>query len=441
MNKALLLGLLVFGWCVRARATEVGSPDSGSPARAPDAVAGVNALVAPTTPALISAALTTKADGSQFRATIVPFRLADVAYVEVLTEAKLSFLTDTSTGLTRSSLGFSYNPFALRGKRGIAIVNRLNGSPLQDVDCRALPAPAPHDGCGRQQARKYCELAIKFAELGPKMAKAAETLATTRTAEQKALDALSTSEAVSGRQLVELEKQRKLRSDAEVALAEIDKALKTVQDDQEAIKKSDACLHERFAAEWHAINTTAIPMVTVTGYVESYPFGTTPDPKDTTSMTQADLEGWGGWGVEPSLSFHLSERVGLDLYGTLKHTRASGAPHTELAWYKGCGGTVSWLFHGFLKDEQLADSADYRKEGFLPGLVVGVSGQFIHCDGKEQCAKSRTQQWSVTPFFDIRVKPQLQLRFSAPLIRYESVNKDGNDIAPTFTLAAQVGSP
>lgn len=78
------------------------------------------------------------------------------------------------------------------------------------------------------------------------------------------------------------------------------------------------------------------------------------------------------------------------------------------------------------------------KEGFLSGLVFGISAQHLNCNGKEQCAKGRIDQWSATPFFDIRATPKLQVRFSVPLVHYKAVGQDGNDLVPTLTLAGQV---
>src|SRR6266478_3155008 len=74
-------------------------------------------------------------------------------------------------------------------------------------------------------------------------------------------------------------------------------------------------------------------------------------------------------------------------------------------------------------------------------LVAGVSGQLVHCDGREQCAKQRIDQQSVTPFLDIRVKSQVQDRFSVPFTWYSAVDKTGNAIAPTFTFGASFSGP
>jgi len=207
-----------------------------------------------------------------------------------------------------------------------------------------------------------------------------------------------------------------------------------------AVLATADCENRRLAAQWPTLNGTWIPSVGLTGFIDTYPAGEGPDPKDTTGQTSADLEPFGGVGVEGSLSFHPHERIGLDLYISYMKARSSGLPHTKLANNVGGGATFSALFFSFLDDSEKYKSPDYVKAGFLPGLGLGASAQIVYCDGREQCAKERPDQRSVTPFFDVRVKPALQFRISVPITSYTSVDKTGTDIQPTLSIAGQIAS-
>ena len=90
-------------------AAEGQAREAGTPARVPDPVAGVNAMIAPTVPTLLSAGLTAKRDGQEFRASFMPILALDVPYIDVLSESRFTLYTDTSTKMTRASVSVAYN--------------------------------------------------------------------------------------------------------------------------------------------------------------------------------------------------------------------------------------------------------------------------------------------------------------------------------------------
>src|SRR5262249_22768215 len=70
-----------------------------------------------------------------------------------------------------------------------------------------------------------------------------------------------------------------------------------------------------------------------------------------------------------------------------------------------------------------------------------LSVQALHCDGGQRCIKATTDEWSVTPFVDVRIKPEIQLRLSLPIAYHYLVDAQGNTIDPTFTIAGAFSSP
>lgn len=371
---------------------------TGSAARSPDPVDGVNALVTSPTPALLSTALNAKSTGTQLRASFVPLAALDLPYIEGLSELKVSALTDTKTNLTEPSVSISYNPFSLRGGRGRSIERDSLNFQCQAEDIVKQLTPA------REQARH------------------------SEDAQKKQLDQIDRSNVANVMAYLD---QKQMVDDAHAK----------VQDLSDQIVKAQAeekdCEKKRVASEWRVINDSAVPLVTLTAFIDTYPFGKGPDPNDTTGQTSAKLEPWGGWGLQPAISFHFAERGAVDAYATIKNVRASGAPGTRLAKYWGAGLTASCLVVSFIGPERQWDSADYVQQGFIPGVAGGISAQYLNCKGREQCVDLKGTQWSATPFFDVRAKPELQVRFSVVLGRYSAVDKKGTDVAPAVSIGAQ----
>jgi len=224
-----------------------------------------------------------------------------------------------------------------------------------------------------------------------------------------------------------------LAADLEAAQKERDAMAAWVKKDDESLQ---ACTNEAFARQWSKINGTWVPQVSLTGAMDLYPGGDVPSATDPTKTDE--LEAWGGWRTDLAVTVRPWERGNLDVWGTLRRTRASGKPGTKLVYSHGGGATVSWLWWSFLGKEDRPKSTDYVREGFLPGLAAGVSGQYLRCDGREQCANLRTDSRSVTPFIDVRVKPALQFRLAFPITWFDSVDKNGAEVAPTFTVAGSI---
>jgi hypothetical protein len=197
------------------------------------------------------------------------------------------------------------------------------------------------------------------------------------------------------------------------------------------------CNNRRTAAQWRALRRRWIPSVFATLGYDLYPFGRQPDAADPTR--EVELQWNGGVTGQLALELRPGELARLSLWGTAKYARPDGAPEAKLARYLGAGATVSFLAWPLLSEAERTQSADYRRDGFLPGVGLGASFQVSRCDGQEKCAKLRTSQWSVSPFLDILASASLQLRLSVPITRYEAVDSDGVDVAGTFSVGGNLG--
>jgi hypothetical protein len=447
---------------------------SGSGVSAPEVVPGASPIVTPTTQALVTTSLSAKSEGAQFRATIVPLRAVDLPYVPVFSEGKLSFLSDTANSSLQSSLTFAYNPFALRDRRGakesIAPIGADGGQECPKTPEELLKQLAKGETvCGEHEALYACALksieALK-AENDEAQTALDNAQLTYRSVSKALFDTVAPTPPIPGSVEPEkwteavkiweenVKKWRAVRVELLNQLANAEHSMQAIPSEmakrRDLIKKltkpddvqkeTDKCVRRKLANQWHEINGTVIPMIGITGFVTTFPFGRGPDPKDSSGLTSADFEPWGGAGLQPFLSFHLDERLSVDVYASWKRARASGDAHTLLARTIGGGATIAWEFHSFLTIEELEKNDEYIQSGFIPGLVIGASGQYTDCNGREQCPKLRTVQQSVTPFFDVRASSKLQVRFSTPLLWYSSTDKAGKDIAPTLSLAGQFSS-
>jgi hypothetical protein len=198
------------------------------------------------------------------------------------------------------------------------------------------------------------------------------------------------------------------------------------------------CTRRRQAKEWEQFNSIR-PAVTAALSIDLYPWGSGPDPDDS-SMT-ARLEPWGGISGQIGLESHPTNGMRLSLWGTTKHIRASGGAGTKLARTLGGGVTFSLVALDFLPSDLADSSNDYIQTGLLPGLVVGASLQGSDCDGDTECVKARTREVSVTPFIDLVASSKLQFRISFPFTRFETASETNTEIVPTFSVASTLGTP
>lgn len=305
----------------------------------PEPVAGVDALIVRPTLTAVSAALSTKDNNTEFKATFLPAQFIDREYEWPFSEARLVLLSDTSTSLTRVSVSTGYNPFSLRAPRG---------------------------GAAIEATQKACE----GIDPGP---------------------------------------------------------------------EEEKCNDRRTAAQWPLLNRGWLPSVYLTLSYDFYPFGEV--PSETMPAQQVDLEWNGGPSAQLSFEFRPRERVRLSGWGTAKRVRSEGKPGTELANYLGGGMSVSTIAWSFRPEEDGKFSKDYIQEGFIPGLGLGCSLQGSRCDGEEDCLKLRTSQWSITPFIDVLASAKLQFRISVPITMFNAVDKNGTDVAGTFSVAGSIGTP
>jgi hypothetical protein len=393
----------------------------------------VSSLVAPTTAAVLSAGVTTKSNGTEFKATFVPLKAFDVRYIEVLSETKLVLQTDSATSLSRIGLTFAYNPFSLRSKRGMNVIARSSECHACDTFPAARlaarqkkldPASARLEGAKGQVAERNQQLVEARARFDEALTRGrADEVGEAHSTLKRAHEALASA----------IEAQK-------VALREFEESEKSFkQEAADLDSQADTCEAKRQAWQWTELNGTLIPQVSLTSTIDLYPSGTTQSPTNPDAEEELPLEAWGGTGLELAVSFRPAEQLSIDIWGSYRRVRASGLPDTKLANYTGGGATVSWLF--LLNKAKLDSSPDYIKEGFMPGFAVGASVQATRCDGGEQCMKQRPDQRSITPFVDIRLKPQLQLRISLPIISYTSVAaKTGDELAPSFSVAGVISS-
>ena len=113
------------------------------------------------------------------------------------------------------------------------------------------------------------------------------------------------------------------------------------------------------------------------------------------------LEPWGGVSLNLEFLFRPRERATIDLWGSFKNTRPSGAARTQLSNSWGGGITLGLLVWQFLSGDTLAASSEYLADGFIPGMAIGASGQYLHCDGGVYCDSGKINDVSVTPFIDV----------------------------------------
>jgi len=444
---------------------------SASSSQTTQPVSGVAALIAPTSADLVSAAIQPKLTGTQLRVSAVPGRLLRNQYNIVLSEAKFTVTTDSSTSLTNLALSLGYNPFALNSPHGRDVREKTLkrdacGKALNDAAVivpKALEDAVP-------AAQRDLDVAAKNIEVASKTLDAAKEAFDSARLTHEVARALAAGEragspglalAVKNREAAEgtralaqgaldaakrdLDAAKHARDAATVVLVKSQKAL---ADAQEAKKRSDAkandklreCHSLRLAHEWTYLYSGWVPQVIGTVGFDVYPSGSGPDPLDKTGASVAKLEPWGGMKADVSTLFRPSERFDATFWGSYRYGRTSGAPHTNLTSYFGGGITLSWLALPFLTREQLNKSTDYVKSGFFPGMTIGVSGQTLTCAGRLDCDKLRTWQGSITPFIDFRASPLVQFRLSAPVTRFTAVGSAGTDVVPTFTVAAAVAA-
>jgi hypothetical protein len=385
---------------------------------APDPVAGVATQIAPTQVDLAAAAVSTKEKGTEFKATFVPAKLFDSGYVDVLSESKFVLTSDGS--LTRIGYGVAYNPFALRSKRAAEIATSVLHT----------------NHCGANLADAFDALNESIKPLKEAVDRAKWSLGADETAlaeAEKALQAIQAGADQEGPKARRAAATAK-RDAAKVTLDQAQTMLDTTKTkgEEDANAALDKCNSELTADEWRKINSGWMPLISANIAVDVYPSGKAPDPVDKTKT--ARLEPFGGVRIDGGFTFKPQERLSLELWGQYRRGRTTGDPKTELATYVGGGVTASAVAWAFLPD--FTKSADYVQTGFIPGLVIGASGQYSKCSGREHCDKMRTESMSLTPFVDIRIKSALQFRLSTPITKFTAVSDKGTDVAPTLTIAS-----
>lgn len=491
-QRTILIASIIYGWIItpsaasakrkqswravgRSATARVDEPAQvGSGPAVVEVASGVNEALAPATQSLFTAGITAKADGTKFRASVVPALLGDYKYREMLSETKITLYTDTSTSLFRVSLSMTYNPFSLRGSRGKELPPKncsSNEADLVEAEQAAHISKVEALGEVKTQIKSSAEkeaLAAKtVTEESDAVAAAAEAAATAATASvavtiaqstgepqavpvQAAKEAAAAAEAAARRARAAVDVRRTTAANAKEAVNALRQAQSRASRlDEEIARLTKAisvegprqtkCTSEYLASQWPIVNNSGVPLVGVSVSVDTFPRGTETDPAD--ALETRNLKGWGGIGGELLLSWRIREVANVDFYGTAKRARPTGAFDSHFANYYGGGLTVAGLYP-LIRKKFRARSKDYVRDGFLPGLGGGVSTQHRYCDGKLECEKGRVHQTSATPFVDLRVKPALQFRVSLPISIYKSAtevpNEQRTEIVPTFSLAGQI---
>lgn len=367
---------------------------SGTSTLVPDSIPGVNPALAVPSNASIAAAVTGVASGTQYRVTFLPAKAFNAPY-HVWSESKLTLTYDSRNSLATIGYSLAYNPFSFRGPRLSSLIASLDS----DAMCGARYDAATH---------------------GISTARVALTVADTKLNRDVTANAPA---AV-------IQADRKAVQDAEDNVARILGNAKPIE---------AACTRQRLAAEWAVVYGTWIPQLTATVVAGVFPAGRGADPM--AASLNAPLEPWQGVSTNLEAMFRPDERVTLNLLGSFKNTRPSGAPRTRRSNTEGAGITIAVLAWPFLSDKDLHENADYLAEGFIPGLGLGASLQAFRCEGGPYCDSGKVRAYSATPFLDVRLKPSVQFRISVPIERSLSVmTATGTAITPTFTLSSAIGS-
>jgi hypothetical protein len=382
-----------------------GSSSTGSPSRAPGTVVGVYESVTPDTQEALAASITPKKDGTEFLATFTPMRTTEWEYIPVLSEAKLTVSTNTDSRLTRGALTFGYNPFAIASERGRDVV---------DSTIKSFACDGAVQGIGSAQLERD-QAKIQLADAEAKL------------------------NALTGTSDIAAFSQAHARVDAaRRRLEKADGALKKLRTDEE---RADECRRDVVDAQWKKINETFIPQASITAFANIFPGGSSTSVDNDTTTTDT-FTMWGGWGIEPGLSFHFRPDLGLAVWYRYARERASGAGDAELATYNGAGATASFQFWDFLSPADLKKSVDYVQGGFIPGVALGASIQILRCDGDSNCKDRTIDSSSATPFVDVRVTQTLQVRLAVPVAKVNKVagEKDGEVAEATLTFAGSISA-
>jgi hypothetical protein len=369
----------------------------------PDVIQGANpALVTPSNQ-LASGAIQAAQQSTQVHVNTVPFRFMAAKrvgqfegewwrpIVDAISESKLTLAVDSKTNIATAAYTISYNPFAFSNERHYHTIAQL----LSAADCGGTYRAAT-------------------AHLSDAMHDQADAIATL------------SADTNSGAHAAQLAADRILVTAATAEVTRLEQFRATEQD----------CVRRNvFAAQWAQLYG-AVPYVGFTVQAGFFPFGLGPDPSSPTAMLP--LEWWEGVNMNLEIVFRPTELDILDIWGSFKDTRPTGAPRTVLATSEGFGITAGHLY-GFKSQQDLKTDDAYIQDGFIAGVALGGSVQYIHCDGGQFCDSSKVHDTSFTPFVDIRLKESLQFRVSAAIDRFVTVTSSAWAVTPALTLAGTVG--
>lgn len=424
---------------------------------------GVNPLL--TSPALVrpTAAVSAQSGGTVVRASIAPAQLGNHRYTPLIDDFQVSVATDTSTaGGPRSTLAVAtslLNPFSLQSCRAQhadevcqdrhkPTIARVRAACLRNL---ATPAPAekpaPAEPCTDGTtpvddvacdlpAAEYCPAACAQSPQPDGCAPCERLLAKMRET-CKAVKA-GRAEAIAARRS-SCERAAKQKADE-----------KAKQDAKDAtnceVEAHDVYNRVVLACQWRELTSDWGPQLAVSASVDVFPAGFYVDPAGKASGPN---EPFGGFTAQVGLTLRPRERLTLSAWGTYKVGRPSGLPYTFVASYYGASAQLAWLAVSFLDldDESNAEKDNYSrsgyenyvKSGFLPGVALGASAQFLWCvQGDATCSPSPGTQWSIAPFVDTKLSPLLQFRVAVQVSQGPAVDASAVGVTPSVTLLSSM---
>lgn len=392
-----------------------------------DVAPGAAQLLAPPPMRAAAAAVGVRESGSTFRGSVVPSELFDHSYEPIWSELQLSVLTDTSPAqsLPRTDVVLStmfVNPLNLRANRAVDAARICDLSfPCADLDelTRAPGTAEDYRTMVESLQAEYatCDLTGDDPDTcvpnDPELAAIANDAAslcrwTEHTPEQAAC-VTSARESLRAHQVRECVARRaETRADSLMQC----RADLLAHAQAECATRAASCQVDRLWG-WE-------PSVRLLFGVSIYPVGTTFNDADATKTGQ--IQSFGGasaqleWASRPTLETSVRVWIGRE------YSRPSGLPHAVLTSYLLGGVEIAGLVAPFLSAPDLRASEAYSQSGFVPGLSIGVAGQFRSCIDatSANCRDGVTSAITVTPFIDVRVSAEIQLRAGA-VVSYQSL--------------------
>lgn len=123
-----------------------------------------------------------------------------------------------------------------------------------------------------------------------------------------------------------------------------------------------------------------------------------------------------------------------------KWARKSSEQGNAYVPYVGVNAAFSAFVWNFDGKNKYMDKTNFKDYGFKPGLVLGVSFEYLTGIGDSATYQYFDQdikwKWALSPFFEIRITKETQLRISVPFSKFYYLPKTDErfDVGPFFQL-------